>query len=140
QIRGVLDDQLLAELPQQTNGVRMIHHFSRDGRFVPVLYRNGVLELWDLTRRQSVLSARPQDMLPLGWDFSADSRRFAVVDAKGAMLLYELPSGKLLRAEPPRAPWLRPAFSPDGSRIAICSPERTAVAIIDAADGKTLGQ
>jgi len=139
QVRLVRDDQLLHELPPQTHAVRWVHYFSPDGQLLPVLYQDGVLRLWHLTRREVLLNVRPEDQLN-SLDFSADGKALLVVDAKQTALRYELPSGKVVRQESPNVKWLRLRFSPDGRRIGGCSETRTMAQLVDADNGEVLAE
>jgi hypothetical protein len=137
QVRRLSDGELLLELPPQTHGVQWIHYFSPNGQFLPVLYEDGLLRVWDLAQREVVLSVRPEERLK-SVDISPDSQRMVVVDAKRTVRLYELPTGKLLKEESPNVAWLRLRFSPDGRRMGGCSETRTAAQLIAVDTGQVM--
>ena len=139
-VRAVADDQLLAKLTGPREPVRFIHHFSPDGRFLPVLYGDGLIRVWDLARREVMLGIRPEHEEVQSLEFSPDGRALVVVNSTRSIQLYELPSGTLLKSESPGVQWLRTRFRPDGKVLAIASEALTAARLVDIETGTMLGE
>jgi WD40 repeat protein len=83
-------------------------------------------------------SAGPQTS-PLVWgpgvSYSPDGRRLAVGSQNGAVTIFALPSGRVLRRFRLRTEAPIVAFSPDGSLLAVSTPNN--VVILDASTGAT---
>jgi WD40 repeat protein len=139
EVRRINDGQLLVKLPPQSNAVQWVYYFSPNGQFLPVHYGDGITRVWDLARSESLLQFRPVEQ-QYGLDFSPDSDRLAAVDANRNALLYELPSGKLLRQESPGIAWLRVKFSPDGRLIGAFSETRTEARVVVVENGQTMAE
>ena len=96
--------------------------FSLDGRYLAITSAGrDVLQVWDLQEGRVVLTER--EMHPANvnnWSFRSGGRELALGRKDNSIVVYDLPSGKLLRrwTGHPGAGWTL-AYSPDGFRLAI---------------------
>jgi WD40 repeat protein len=119
QIRRVANDELLVELASQPETVAGLSYFSPNLQFLPVMYADGQVMVWDLSRGAVTIKTRPQDGFR-AFDFSHDSRRLAVGEASESVVLYDLATGRVFRTIT-NAPWARLSFSPDNCELALAS-------------------
>jgi signal transduction histidine kinase len=137
QVRGCADDRLVLELPALTNAARFILQFSPDRRFLPVTYADGQSRLWDLDRKEVVLSF--QVWWPFqAMDFSPDSRHLVIGEADGVIAFYDLPNPVTARRM--NVGFTRPLvrFSPDGRLVGVYSPDSTVVLLVEAENGRVV--
>jgi WD40 repeat protein len=139
QIRRISDDGLLLELPRLSIAVQRVYHFSPKGRFLLVLYRDGLMRVWDLSRKEAVLSVRPEEDVR-SIDFSPDEQRMVAVSPNRLTHLYDLPSGKLVKQEPTNVDWLRLRFSPDGGQVGGISQTRSAAQLVSVDTGQVMAE
>ncbi|HKX61936.1 MAG TPA: ATP-binding protein [Verrucomicrobiae bacterium] len=138
-VRSITNDQLLQQLPGLNSAVVFIHHFSPNGRYLPVHYRDGQMRVWDLAIPKIVLTVRPEDSQH-SVEFSPDSSKFIAVEATQQISLHDISSGKLIRRESVSSRDLRPRFSPDGRRVSMVSPGSNRARIVGTEDGKALSE
>ena len=137
-IRRVADDKEIATQPG--SGSITWPLFSRDGKFL-ALSSLGSLKVLKLRGPEpvAVVQVAYKDHFGFGIDFSPDSRQFAVGRAEGAIALYDLLSGQLLRQLPPiLAPTGCLAFHPGGRQIAVGG--GNSVRLRDVETGKVLAE
>ena len=103
---------------------------SRDGKRLAAAGHDRTVKVWDITDGKEVvaLGPLPGDLI-LDVEFSPDGKRLATAGARnnpaqGGLMaeqvrIWEIPSGKLIRAIPDAGHSI--AFSPDGKRLAICT-------------------
>jgi WD40 repeat protein len=114
-VRRVADDEELWHHESALGGARP--RLSPDGRFL-ALADPPRLELWDLD------GPRPIEVPPgaacAAHDFSPDGRWLAAVQPDGAVNLYDLAAGRLVRRLPPGPAAVHSAaFHPDSRRLAV---------------------
>jgi WD40 repeat protein len=141
-IRRAADDAELVRLPApapRADGARL---FSLDGRFLAAAAFQGKVaqfQVWDLEQRQAVIDVAG-GVADAAVDFRPDSRLVAVGREDGAIVLYELPSGKELRRLAGESPARSLAFHPRGNQLAVaCDRAEAAVLIREVQTGKQVG-
>src|SRR5205809_835771 len=116
--------------PNPTGIVESIGQFSHDGRFLPVLCRDRLLRVWDLTQDAVILTA-PEMTWPDGVDFRPDDQCVAVVAGHAEVSIYELATGTKVNsfATPIAATVVR--YDPSGQKLAISTSGDKQLAILD---------
>jgi signal transduction histidine kinase len=139
QVRRRLDEELLLELPASTNAIEWIFGFSPNGRYLPVGYNSGETRVWDLMRREIVLTCRTW-AFDRTLEFSLDSQRLIVAEAGGSIRLYELADPAVGRTIQTNLSWHRARFSPDGRLLAIFCETTNVVWIREVATGREVAR
>ena len=114
--------------------------FSPDGRYLAILSGDQVIEVWDLDERRLVLTDREIAFaIPINWSFRGDGRELAIGHRDLSVIIYELPSGRVLRrwTEHPSSTGML-AYSADGSRLAIQGNALEKVHILASESGRLL--
>ncbi len=110
-----------------------------DARSVAVVEASGRVRAWRPARPASPIDLAGPDDPVLALDYRADGKAIALATESGAIHVLAS-SGETLREV--RAVGLGPlrdvAFSPDGTRIAAAAADGTAIAVIDARNGRSL--
>jgi WD40 repeat protein len=139
QVKNVDDDREVARFQARGDREIFVFDFSPDGRYLATTHFPGfALTVWDIDRAAVVL----EDPGPVSWaaaKFSPDSRRIALCHQDGALLIYDLATGRpSRRSSPPGANDL--AFRGDGARIAITygDPKDTSCRILEADTGRVV--
>jgi serine/threonine protein kinase/WD40 repeat protein len=107
--------------------------FSPDGRYLAMSSgQRDLLQVWDLRERRLVLTAPEMAWTnPNSWTFHPNGRELALNQKNRGIIVYELPSGSVLRRLPEYGDAHGClAYSPDGSRLAIRSRAENAIHII----------
>jgi WD40 repeat protein len=138
-VRRVADDSKLVDLPAIGPGTASTWAaFSPDGRLLAALYeRPGQpfqAAVWDLATGELVFKSPTPE--PKGWPlvFSPDGRRLATRSPDGAVVLYELPSGKEVKRWSGTGDLAPLAFHPKGTQLAVLAvhPKGTQLAVASA--------
>jgi WD40 repeat protein len=138
QVKNVDDDQEIAPFTARGDRDIYVFGFSPDGRYLATTHYPGfALTVWDIERRAVVLD----DLGPVNSSsarFSPDSRRIVFARPDGEIVNSGVASGQ------PRWSWRGPApggpaFSPNGTRIAvICMEKIPTLRILEAESGRLL--
>jgi serine/threonine protein kinase/WD40 repeat protein len=113
--------------------------FSPDGRLLAALYERPdqpfQAVVWDLASRELVFKVPAPE--PKGWPllFSPDGRRLATRSADGAVVFYEVPSGKEVKRWRGTGKLGPAAFHPRGTQLALASPEEEVIEVRDVETG-----
>ncbi|HXJ56859.1 MAG TPA: WD40 repeat domain-containing serine/threonine protein kinase, partial [Verrucomicrobiae bacterium] len=133
-LRRASDDGELARLPDIGSAAACAYPFSPDGAWLPVLYSDGGLKLWNLARAEPLFSV-PNILSTVSIDFHPDGRRVTVAQPSTNLPIYSLADGAELKSFP--IPYLAHCvrFDPSGKRIAIAASNRREVVVLDADSG-----
>ena len=138
QVRRLVNDEFILEVPSQLSPVESLNYFSPKGQFLPVRYADGQTLVWQLDRREAVFKTQTRDEFR-SLDFSPDDRRLAVEDANGSLLVCDLRSGAI-QTLMTNLPWVRPCFSPDGQKLLIASGSKSNALILEVESGRILAE
>ena len=113
--------------------------FSRDGAQLASGGKNRLIRIWDMNTRKEVQTLRDGPAMSVsGVAFSPDSRRLVSASWDGKVLLWDVPSGKVILPPMEHADLVfSVAFSRDGNRLASAGRDKL-VKIWDAANGQLL--
>ena len=115
--------------------------FSPDGRYLGVeSWSSGLFQVWDLDHKALVVDEHGNGYA-MDQDFSPDSHRFALTRPDGAVVVYDLASGRIEHRWEMRGASRSPAFSPDGTRVAVLTgvdPRGASLQILDVGTGEQL--
>jgi WD40 repeat protein len=139
QVKSVDDDREVARFQARGDREIWVFRFSPDGRYLATThFPENALTVWDVARQAVALD----DPGPVSWSsarFSPDSRRIALCHEDGALLVYDLATGRPIRR------WSLPAadglaFRGDGAQIAVtCNdPKNGSCRIIEADTGRVV--
>jgi WD40 repeat protein/tetratricopeptide (TPR) repeat protein len=139
QVKNVDDDREIARFQARGDREIFVFGFSPDSRYLATTHFPGnALTVWDVNRQAVAL----EDPGPVPWrsaKFSPDSRRIALCHENGALLVYDLASGRpSRRGRVPAADGL--AFRGDGAQIAVTSndPKNASCHILEVETGRVV--
>ncbi len=125
-VRMVSDGREVSRLPGAGSHAWVVR-FSPDGQFLAAKYhprndvRNNRVLVWRVDRGEKVMEL-PFPLEDSALDFSPDSRVMAASRSDGAIILYDLLSGRERKRLPPGAVPIFLRFHPDGRSLAVsCS-------------------
>jgi WD40 repeat protein/tRNA A-37 threonylcarbamoyl transferase component Bud32 len=132
-IRQVADDREISRLPGVGSDPKGLYPFSRDGRFLGVVYADKTNRLWEIANGKMV-AAIPSSA---SWAFSPDNRFLAVSNPEGSLSIQDVDSWKESRRVSLHSYTVIEFFS-DANRIAGVPESDDRVEIVNLATGKIL--
>jgi len=133
-LRRATDDGELARLPAIDSAPSYPYPFSPDGAWLPVLYGDGGLRIWNVARAEPLLNV-PAVRLHQIIHFHPDGRRVVIAHRSTELSIYSLANGAEVKLFPIPYPAECVRFDPSGERLAITAMQRTEALVLDANSG-----